>query len=267
MLPAGVTGPLLGTVPAAFHADTADVLLAALALALTHHVTERGTPATGLSVLLERHGREQLAEDVDLSRTVGWFTSAYPVHLAVGTPDWAEVWAGGPAIGRAVKSVKEQLARIPDHGIGFGLLRHLNPVTAPALSGPLPQIGFNYLGRLGQETGGAWALSTADVEVLVAGGADPALTPAHVLSLDVAILDRPAGPELFATWAYADEVLAGSEIADLAEAWRRCLAAITAHSAAPGAGGLTPSDLTLGSVTQDEIDAFEAELADWEFPA
>ncbi|MEU8241046.1 amino acid adenylation domain-containing protein [Actinoplanes missouriensis] len=262
-LPASVTAPLLGTVPARFHADTADVLLTALTLALTRHAAGRGVPATGVSVLLEGHGREHLADDVDLSRTVGWFTSAYPVHLDVGEPDWADVWAGGPAAGRALKSVKEQLAAIPDKGIGFGLLRHLNPGTAPALSGPLPQVAFNYLGRLGRETGDDWSLAVDDVQALLRG-AGPALPAAHVLGVDVAVVERPAGPELLATWVYASELVDGSEVADMADAWRRCLEAITAHAATPEAGGVTPSDLTLDAVSQDEIDEFEAAMADWE---
>ena len=94
------------------------------------------------------------------------------------------------------------------------------------------------------------------------GGTD--LPAAHVLSVDVAVVERPGGPELIATWVYAAELVDGSEVADLADAWRRCLEAITVHAAAPQAGGVTPSDLTLDSVTQDEIDDFEAEMADWE---
>ena len=86
--------------------------------------------------------------DVDLSRTVGWFTSLFPVRLDPGLLDLDEALAGGPALGRALKLVKEQLRELPDRGLGYGLLRYLNPQTASQLDGfATPQIGFNYLGR------------------------------------------------------------------------------------------------------------------------
>jgi hypothetical protein len=99
---------------------------------------------------LESHGREQIFADVDLSRTVGWFTSRFPVRLDPGPLDFEEALQGGPALGRALKGVKEQLRTLPQGGLGYGLLRYLNPETAQALSGlATPQIGFNYLGRSG----------------------------------------------------------------------------------------------------------------------
>lgn len=84
--------------------------------------------------------------DADLSRTVGWFTSKYPVSLAIGELSWAQVVAGDPALGPVIKGAKEQLRTLPD-GLTYGLLRYLNPDADVA--GPDPSIGFNYLGRLG----------------------------------------------------------------------------------------------------------------------
>ena len=81
---------------------------------------------------LEGHGREEVFADVDLSRTVGWFTSLYPVRLDAGGLDLEEALAGGPALGRAVKTIKEQLRAVPDKGLGYGLLRYLNCETASA---------------------------------------------------------------------------------------------------------------------------------------
>src|SRR5260370_16753927 len=84
---------------------------------------------------------------MDLSRTVGWLTSAHPVRLDTGAGEAAGVRAGGPAAGRVVKRIKEQLRAVPGDGLGYGLLRHLNPDTGPALAAlPGAQIGFNYLG-------------------------------------------------------------------------------------------------------------------------
>ncbi|WP_159393263.1 non-ribosomal peptide synthetase, partial [Streptomyces rimosus] len=137
--------PLLTTVPAAFRAGVNDVLLTALALAV---VRWRGA-GSGLVLDLEGHGREeQVVAGADLSRTVGWFTSLFPVRLDLEGVDVEDAFRGGAAAGVALKRVKEQLRAIPDHGIGYGLLRHLNPETEEALSSaPAPQIGFNYLGR------------------------------------------------------------------------------------------------------------------------
>ena len=103
---------------------------------------------------LEGHGRHPGDAGTDLSRTVGWFTAVHPVRLDPGLLPWDEVAAGGPGLGRAVKLVKEQLRAVPGDGLGFGLLRYLNPQTGPVLAAAAePQIGFNYLGRFGRENG------------------------------------------------------------------------------------------------------------------
>lgn len=96
---------------------------------------------------LEGHGREDLFNDVDLSRTVGWFTSVFPVALTVDT-------AADPAI--AVNAVKEQLARIPNKGVGYGILRYLgNPDVASVLQAqPTPEVNFNYLGQFTEQLPG-----------------------------------------------------------------------------------------------------------------
>ena len=93
--------------------------------------------ATGTAVLidLEGHGREEIFADVDLSRTVGWFTSLFPVRLDAGALDLAGGLGGRPALGRALKSIKEQLRAVPDNGLGYGLLRYLNAQTALQLAG------------------------------------------------------------------------------------------------------------------------------------
>ncbi len=159
-VPAGVSEAVLTRVPALFHAGADDVLLTALALAVTawrhqhgrcdqHGGCDRhgGCGRGDVLVDVEGHGRVDV-EGVDLSRTVGWFTTIFPVRLDVGEVDWDEVWAGGPALGRVVKRVKEQMNALPDDGFGYGLLRYLNPGTAPVLAGyDRPQIAFNYLGR------------------------------------------------------------------------------------------------------------------------
>ncbi|MFE9809722.1 amino acid adenylation domain-containing protein [Streptomyces sp. NPDC005548] len=259
-LPTEQTAALLTAVPEAFHAGIDDILLTALALAVAHWRAPAAT--TSVLVDLEGHGREELAPGVDLSRTVGWFTSLYPVRLDTGATDWAVVWAGGPGLGRAVKAVKEQLRAIPDHGIGYGLLRHLNADTGPLLAAlRTPQLGFNYLGRFGAGHAGDWE-ATGETDAVTAP-ADPAMPLPHAVDLNAATEDRPDGPHLVANWSWPSDLFTEGRIRELADTWFRALRALVTHAASAGAGGHTPSDLGVVAIAgerleQDELDALEA---------
>ncbi len=264
-LPAERTAPLLTTVPAAFHAGINDVLLTALALAVRGWRAGRGL-GDGAEVLvaLEGHGREeQIAPRVDLSRTVGWFTSVFPVRLDPGGVDLADAVGGGAAAGAALKRVKEQLRAIPDHGLGFGLLRHLKPDTAAVLADlPVPQISFNYLGRFAVSGGADETWAAVGGAGMLAGGYDEAMPVApYTLEINAFTADGPAGPELGVTWAFPGDLLEQGSVQALAEAWFAALDGLSRHTERPGAGGHTPSDLGLGTLSQDEIDEFESE---WE---
>nr|APD71466.1 non-ribosomal peptide synthetase 5 [Streptomyces sp.] len=257
-LPADQTAALLTSVPAAFHGEINDILLGALALAAADW-RGRSAPdsARPLLIELEGHGREQITDDVDLSRTVGWFTTVFPVRLDIGALDREEARAPGPALATAVKRVKEQLRAVPDRGIGYGLLRHLNPRTArPLAAAPAPSLGFNYLGRFRvDETAGPWTL--AGGSSVVATGFHPDTPLRHALSVTPVTEDHADGPRLVADWLWADGILGGTEVRELAESWYAALRALVAHSELPGAGGHTPSDLPLVSLSQEEIDEIE----------
>ncbi|OPF84592.1 non-ribosomal peptide synthetase [Streptomyces antioxidans] len=259
-LPAEVTEPLLNQVPAAYHAQINDVLLTGLALAVARWRRERGRGEGGaLLVGLEGHGREEIAEGIDLSRTVGWFTSLFPVALDPGAQPAEELWRGGEALGGALKAVKEQLRAIPDKGIGYGLLRHLNPETGPELAGfTEPQVGFNYLGRMGEaDAADAEAADTVRVRDLTGAG-DAAMPLAYTLEVNAATLAYPDGQRLVASWTYSGDMLTDEEVTGAARLWFEALRALAAHVTTPGAGGLTPSDLPLVEIGQDEIDRLEA---------
>jgi non-ribosomal peptide synthase protein (TIGR01720 family) len=260
-LPAATTHPLLTSVPGQFHAKVSDVLLSGLAVAVGTWRRRRGAADGPVLVDLEGHGREEIVPGVDLARTVGWFTSLYPVRLDAGRPDWDDVLAGGPELGRVVKRIKEQLRTLPDSGMGFGLLRHLNPQTAPRLAGhPGPQIGFNYLGRMAASDGAAvqdWEL-VADAET--PAGHDPRMPVTHPLVINAVTEDHADGPRLSATWNWPDGLLAEPDVRHLAEGWFSALTTLVAHAEDSDAGGHTPSDLSLVSLSQDEIDDLEAEL-------
>ncbi len=262
-LPTRWTEALLTVVPSVFNAGVNDALLTALALAVADR---RGTG--GVAVELEGHGREEhIVDGADLSRTVGWFTSLFPVSLTLDGIDIADALAGGPAAGTALKQVKERLRAIPDHGVGYGLLRHLNPATGEELAAQArPEIGLNYLGRFaagdGDGADGAGRPEDAYWIGEPGGGSEPDMPLAHVIDINAMTEDRPEGPVLVATWTWAAELLPEAEVRRLADGWLAALRALLGHAERPDAGGLTPSDVSLVEVDQDDIDEFESDMED-----
>ncbi|WP_280454259.1 non-ribosomal peptide synthetase [Nocardia brasiliensis] len=245
-----IAAAVLTTAPDRFHCSADDVLLAALALAVGRWRDRHATLFT-----LEGHGRaEQILPGADVARTVGWFTSVYPVAIDLTGIDPDEAFAGGAAAGAAIKATKEQLRTVPDKGIGFGMLRYLHAESAAALAaGPTPQISFNYLGRAttGADTG-PWL-----PQRFTATQDDRAPLAAVV---DINAVRTDAGLEV--TWAYASRLLAAAEVDQLAELWAEALRGLAAHATSAGAGGRTPSDFDLVPVTQAQIDAWEGDYRD-----
>ncbi|MEV6399593.1 amino acid adenylation domain-containing protein [Streptomyces sp. NPDC051907] len=255
------TAALLTEVPAVFHAEINDVLLTALALSVADWHRKRNEPQDVL-IELEGHGREEIVPGTDVSRTVGWFTSTHPVRLDVGLPDWDEIHAGGPAVGQTLKEIKEQLRRLPDHGMGHGLLRRLHPQSREQLRRhAAPQLGFNYLGRMALPEAADWQLAAESLDV--AAGMDPGMPLPHALGVNARTEDRPGGSRLVAEWAWAGLAVADADAEAVARGWFRALQVLVDHAARPDAGGFTPSDLSLvEGLDQDEIDEFENEFAD-----
>ncbi|MFI7416490.1 amino acid adenylation domain-containing protein [Nonomuraea sp. NPDC049684] len=130
------TRALVRAAPAAFRVRLHELLVAALAWTLS-----RWSGEDRVVIDMEGHGREPLFDDLDLSRTVGWFTAEYPAALTLpGGDDWVKI----------VRSVREQLRAIPGNGLGYGLLRHLGPpgsAGSALASRPVPQVSFNYHGQ------------------------------------------------------------------------------------------------------------------------
>ena len=252
------TRALLGDVPAAFHAGVQDILLIAFGMALAEFLGTGGAPV-GIDV--EGHGRaEELAGDVDLSRTVGWFTTKYPVALTVGGLSWAQVTAGDAALGKLVKDAKEQLRSQPD-GLTYGLLRYLN--TEVDLGGSDPTVGFNYLGRLGAATAEAsadlWRVSAEGVSLADAAAAIP-MPLMHTLEVNASTIDSESGPRLQANWTWAPSTLNETQVRRLNRLWFDALAGISSNVKG-GGGGLTPSDIT-ARVSQQQLDELQRQYAD-----
>ncbi|MEJ8655376.1 amino acid adenylation domain-containing protein [Streptomyces sp. MS1.AVA.4] len=235
-LPAERTGPLLSAVPAAFGATVNDVLLTGLALAVADWRRRHdGGSGTAVLVDLEGHGREEelAGDDADLSRTVGWFTSVFPVRLDPGPVDLPGALAGGDAVDEALRRVREHLGSLPANGAGYGMLRHLNPRTGPVLAElAVPQIEFNYLGRFGIPEETDW--SYAPEEEVSDIGPEPDMREGHALTVNVVTEDRAGGPVLAAHWSYPEGVLSGEAVQDLAETWFRALESLVDRAAARG---------------------------------
>jgi amino acid adenylation domain-containing protein/non-ribosomal peptide synthase protein (TIGR01720 family) len=245
---------LLSTVPAAFHTGINDILVIGFALALAEFAAEHGAP---IGIDVEGHGRhEELGPDVDLTRTVGWFTTKSPVSIALGDITWAQVIAGDSALGAVIKDAKEQLRALPDP-LTYGLLRYPSPDASPdsVVAEPDPAVGFNYLGRQG---------GTAELSEELWRIADTTPTTAmaipmplmHTLELGAAAVDTPDGPRLQANWTWAPSALDRDQVTHLSRLWFEALSGICAH-VSDGGGGLTPSDIAPARLSQQQLDGLE----------
>ncbi|MER7758107.1 amino acid adenylation domain-containing protein [Streptomyces sp. NPDC097619] len=253
-LDADATAALLGTVPARFHAGANDVLLTALAVALARLRRDLGQDQTFAHVELEGHGREarHLAAgagfEPDLARTVGWFTTLFPVTVDPGTAD-----ADGPdapaRLTAALKAVKEDLARTPRNGLSHGVLHHLHGAVDPR---PAPQILFNYLGRFDAGAAGDWELSGSTDQL--GERRDPRMRLPRALEFNaIAEPSADGAYELVTTVSWPDGVFTDDDISTLTDHYRAALTAL----AALDTGGHTPSDFPLVPLSQADVDALD----------
>ncbi len=192
-----------------------------------HRFDQGCRDSSGLLLDLEGHGREEIFEGMDLSRTVGWFTTVFPVQLDCPDLDLGDALAGGPALVRCLKAVKERLRKIPQNGIGFGLLRYLNPETAAVLAAlRQPRSGLIIWAASPLPRPADWTPS-----VVLGAGGDPDAPLPHALELNAVTLDRPGGPELNATWSWAPAVVPEADVRSLAESWFQALRTLVEHAA------------------------------------
>jgi non-ribosomal peptide synthase protein (TIGR01720 family) len=237
------TRALLQQVPAVYRTQIDDLLLAALAIVLTDWAQ---VPSVVVDV--ERHGREELFEAVDLSRTVGWFTSIVPCALQrQQLPDLAA----------HIKSIKEQLRAIPRHGIGYGLLRYLcddAEVRAQLAAQPAAQISFNYLGQLDQALPSDTPFALAREAVApVRGPGDPRQ---YLLDVTASVVEG----QLRVDWTYAEALYTRSTVERLADGFLEALESLIDHCLDPNAGGYTPSDFPEAGLSQEELDKLVSRL-------
>ncbi|MEA2532832.1 MAG: hypothetical protein QOJ93_643, partial [Actinomycetota bacterium] len=236
------TDALLHRVPEVYQTQVNDVLLGALGSVLS-----RWTGRDDVLIGMEGHGREDILERLDTSRTVGWFTSEFPVALSLPRPvDGVDDW------GVVLKSVKEQLRAVPHRGLSYGALRYLSPPDSPAAAlreDPSPQILFNYHGQW-NAAGAGEGLYRAWGDGI---GQDISLESPRTCLLE--IIGVIQGGELELAWTYSGAVHDEATVRRLATGTVQALREIVAHCARPDAGGRSPSDFPLAHLDQRQVDA------------
>ncbi|MFF0550184.1 amino acid adenylation domain-containing protein [Streptomyces sp. NPDC004311] len=243
------TAALLGDVPARFHAGPNDVLLTALAVALARWRRARGQDQTYSLVELEGHGREPhlvagaAGFEPELSRTVGWFTTLFPVTVDPGPADDPT----DPAhLATALKAVKEDLARVPGNGLPYGALRHLGGASFDT---PPPQVLFNYLGRFDAGSSGDWELTGTTGQL--GERRDPRMRLPRALEFNAIAEPAAAGGyELVTTVSWPEGLFTDGDI-EILGGWFH--EALTGLAALEG-GGHSPSDFPLVPLTQADVD-------------
>ncbi|VVQ05086.1 Linear gramicidin synthase subunit D [Pseudomonas fluorescens] len=234
------TRQLLQQAPSAYRTQVNDLLLTALARVLC-----RWSGHTSALIQLEGHGREALFEEIDLTRTVGWFTSAYPLRL---TPCNIEEASGQ---GASIKAIKEQLRAVPHKGLGYGVLRYLADEHCRQGMAELPvaPVTFNYLGQFDQSFGADAMFHPLDEAIGAAH--DPRAPLPNELSVDSQVY----GGELVLRWTFSAERFDPHTINELADAYVGELRSLIEHCLRDEAGGLTPSDFPLAKLSQAQLDA------------
>jgi len=231
------TSALLREVSSVYRTQVNDVLLTALLQAFS-----RWTGSDSLLVDLEGHGREPIFEDIDLSRTVGWFTSIVPVALNLEESRHP---------GRVLQSVKEQLRRIPEGGLGHGVLRYLTEdadISQRLRALPQAVVCFNYLGQFDRVLPESAPLAPAQEST--GPYASPKGRRKHLLEIDGEV----AAGRLQFRWRYSGNMHRPETIESLARGFVQALIELIAHCQTPEAGGVTPSDFPLAGLNQQQLD-------------
>jgi non-ribosomal peptide synthase protein (TIGR01720 family) len=233
---------LLQEVPQAYNTQINDILLTALVQAFSHW-----TGSDRLLLDMEGHGRENVIESVNLSRTLGWFTSIYPVFLTLENLDHP---------GECLKSIKEQLRQIPNRGFDYGIGYYLNSdltIQSQLKNYPKAQVSFNYLGQFTSHQIGdiGWKLSQESSGSIHS----PLGQRSHLIAIHGIVVDGQLDME----WQYSENFHHQTTIKNLAAAYRDSLESLINHCLS-AEGGYTPSDFPDADLNQAELDELLSEL-------
>jgi non-ribosomal peptide synthase protein (TIGR01720 family) len=228
-----LTQQFLQEASGAYHTEINDLLLTALAYALSEL---NGQFVQGIT--LEGHGREPIDATIDHSHTVGWYTSMYPVRLALGT-----------TIGESICTIKEALRSIPNKGIGFGAFA-VSKETEYGFS-DLPPISFNYLGRFGIEKEANWQIAPEGSGVSMSS----LNQDRHVININGMVHeDKLVFGVVTRLGTDKTERLVASFQAHLKTVTEYCLAQLSEIGS-----GYTPSDFSTVKISQSLLDKLQFE--------
>jgi len=231
------TQALLQEVPAVYRTQVNDILLAALAKAFSQWTRE-----SQLLIDLEGHGREEIFPDLDLSRTVGWFTTVFPVLLDIEKAD-------SPS--DLLKTIKEQLRQIPHRGIGYGVLRYLNSdnaLTQEEATMPSASVCFNYLGQYDRVLAdSSWFKLASESDGVTRS---PLGKRRYLFNINGYVIEE----KLRLDWIYSSKIHQQKTVLTLAESFIQTLQAIISHCRSPEAGSYTPSDFPKANLNQQQLD-------------
>jgi amino acid adenylation domain-containing protein/non-ribosomal peptide synthase protein (TIGR01720 family) len=235
------TDALLKRVNTAYNTEINDILLTGLGLAV-----QKSFGLDRVLITLEGHGRENISENIDISRTIGWFTAMYPVVLDMTYPG---------AISRQIKEVKETLRRVPDKGIGYGILKYLTP---PEYKDQLkfrqqPQIEFNYLGQFDADIN---RMSTFEIAGESSG---QPVSSNRKSPHDFSIEGIIAGSRLTMTVTYSKKQYKPETVETLIKNYQKTLNEVIAHCINKNERERSPSDFTYKKLSIPEIDALTRE--------
>ena len=242
------TTRLLKQAPEVYHTRIDDLLLTALARALCSWVEAGAGEVSKVKVDLEGHGRrEEVASGLDLTRTIGWFTSLFPVLLEV---------RAGEAPSETLKRVKEELRAVPDQGLGYGALRYLreDEVSSRLEDAGDATVAFNYIGQTdvvlqGDGDGGS-GLALKAARESSGSNASAESVRAHLLDLNALV----SGGRLRVAFTYPSRLLGEERVRALADLYAGELRRLVDHLLNEAEGGHTPSDFPQARLTQQKLD-------------
>ncbi len=228
-----------------FRTQPQELLLAALGKTLSH-ITREST----LKIIMEGHGRSELSSNLDITRTIGWFTTLYPLRLEL--LDFQE---DDNSIGTLIKIIKEQLRSVPNRGFGYGLLRYLdnenNQNNHSLIELEPAEISFNYLGQVRSESGKnkLFSLLSEDTEPTRDYGAKRP----HLIDINGIVVEG----ELQIDWLYSSSLHESETISKWADEFQQNLQEILVYCTEIGVGGYTPSDFPLAKISQSSLDVIQ----------
>ena len=233
------TAQLLTSAQDAFGTEINDLLLAGFALAIHQHWGR-----SGLLVALEGHGREELFDDIEIQRTVGWFTSVFPVAL-----ESDESWP----LDRHIIETKEMLHKIPRKGIGYGILKFLSANRDSVFTGDVePQISFNYLGQFDGDT------DKLPFGVIAGSPAGQAHSPNQQREYLMDVNCNVNENMLYISASFSHKCFDADDISAFLNLFVEKLQLIIDFCATRSERELTPSDLSYKDLSMDDLEKIEA---------